>query len=464
MTEEIKDLQQAWKEDNDASDAFLAKYYSGTGKEDEIRSLNEEQIIRLAELYCGPVEDMDDDAWLRKAASSGNPYAKKLLPSGSEMPEEKKEEKPKKKKTGLLIGAVLLFLIAAGLCGYYAYYRYTTDIVEIDPVPYMSWEVSGLDTFGTATASIDAPAMSADAGRIVDGEVISLIISKDQNLSNGETVTLEIAVNEEAAERNHVAFTRTSTEFTVEGLKEIEKIDVFDSLSIRFAGENGKGIVTIVNDSEDPFLREVRYLCEPSENLSNGDAVHIRAIITPEMIEKYGKTAETSEMEVTAESLSIYPLRIEEFSESAFTQLYEKGLESLASTVFSDNARYSSAADPEGTDLLSGMYLENVTLSDVYLITPRDNSGPSQFHNRMILIMHVTSGDDSAVKREFCCPLIYQNILVNEEGILSLEDLSESSQVWLHSGKSREDVYKDAVSGYLQTCQTEGKSLESFVH
>ena len=469
--EEIKDLQQAWKEDSDASDAFLARYYSGSGKDSEIAALNEEQTRRLLELYCGDPEAMEDTRWLKKAAGLGNPYAKKLYaemenketpqkPEQKQSAPKEKQPKKKKKKSGWVL-VLALILMAAVLGGGYAYYRYTTDTVTIDPIPYISYQVSGRDGSGTASASIDAPKMSADSRRIVDGEVISLVISKNEGLSNGDVVTLEVVVNAENAERNHVAFSRTSMEFTVNGLEELEKVDVFDEIEVSFSGENGKGTARVVSTSNDPFLSRVTYVCEPSENLSIGDVIMVRAVITPEMEKEFGKTAEQEEKDATVVSLSRYPVTVEDFSDAAYGQLCDKAAESLRSAVFSDSVRYSEAADPGGKDSLSGMRAVNVWPKAVYVISPQTSSERSaQFRNRIILIMHVEASDSGAALREFYCPVIFQNVLINDEEVLSLEDQSVSSEVWLHGGKKLEEVYEDIVSGYRTNFTVMGKTIE----
>ena len=466
---EIKDIQQAWKDDSDAADAFLARYYAGTKNDREISALNEAQVKRLTELYCGPLEAPEDTRWLRKAADLGNPFAKSLFSAVSEAGEEKEPEKkeektaaeakPKKKRS--ILPLIVLLLMAAGLLGGYLYYRKINAVVEIDPVPYMSWSVSGRNGFGIASASIDAPAMSRDSERIVDGEVIALYISKDQGLSNGDTVTLEIAVNEENAARNHVAFTRTKTEFVVEGLEELEKVDVFDEIEVSFSGENGKGTARVVSTSADPFLSRVTYVCEPSQNLSIGDVIMVRAVITPEMIETYGKTAEEFERDATVVSLSRYPVSMEEFSDAAYGSLYEKASESIRKTVFADSLRYSQAADPGGTAPLSKMNPANMWPSAVYIVSPQDSSARgAQFKNRMILIMHVQSSDSAAAAREFYCPVIFENVLINDEKVVSMQDLSEKSEVWLHGARTAQEVYDDFIAGYTPIFWVVGKTLE----
>ena len=479
---EIKNLQQAWQEESDAADEYLARHYAGSGKEDEIRSLNEAQVKRLCELYCGPLEAMEDTRWLAKASAAGNPFAKALFSAAQdpvanveEKPAEKKEEtaaakkepkpaaepKPKKKKKGGFLLAFFLILLAAGLIGGYMYYRNLNATVEIDPVPYMSWEVSGRDGSGTATASIDAPAMSADSNRIVDGDVISLYISKDQGLSNGDVITLEIVVNEENAARNHVAFTRTKTEFTVEGLEELEKVDVFDEIEVSFTGENGKGVARVVSTSDDPFLSKVTYVCEPAENLSIGDVIMVRAVITPEMSKTYGKTAEEFERDATVVSLSRYPVSMDEFSDVAYGTLYEKASASVRKTIFADSLRYSQAADPGGKTTLANMSVQNMWPSAIYIVSPGDSSGRgAQFHNRIILIMHVQASDSAAARREFFCPVIFENVLINDTEVLSLQDLTEQSEAWLHGAGTAQAVYEDLVAGYTPVFWVVGKTLE----
>ena len=236
---------------------------------------------------------------------------------------------------------------------------------------------------------------------------------------------------------------------------------MFDEIEVSFSGENGKGTARVVSTSNDPFLSRVTYVCEPSENLSIGDVIMVRAVITPEMEKEFGKTAEQEEKDATVVSLSRYPVTVEDFSDAAYGQLCDKAAESLRSAVFSDSVRYSEAADPGGKDSLSGMRAVNVWPKAVYVISPQTSSERSaQFRNRIILIMHVEASDSGAALREFYCPVIFQNVLINDEEVLSLEDQSVSSEVWLHGGKKLEEVYEDIVSGYRTNFTVMGKTIE----
>jgi hypothetical protein len=99
--------------------------------------------------------------------------------------------------------------------------------------------------------------------------------------------------------------------------------------------------------------------------------------------------------------------------------------------------------------------------SAVYVVSPGDSSARgAQFKNRIILIMHVQASDSGAAAREFYCPVIYENVLINDEEVVSMQDLSEKSEVWLHGARTAQEVYDDFIAGYTPIFWVVGKTLE----
>ena len=471
---EQNQLIQAWNEDSDRADEILAMHYAGTKAEDEIQYLNELQIRRLAELYCGPLNAVESIEWLQRAAKKNvnamnllseiNPdaanavraelaveaaklnLAKKESQTVSttdikknKKKENKKEGKQKKKKGWLIAFIILLLLAAAGGAGYWWFMLRT---VEIDPTEYIEVKLEGLNGFGEATATIDGGELSEAANRTITSDVIGLRISPADNLSNGDEVIVTVVVNEENAKAAHVSFTNTEYHYTVEGLEDPELVDVFKEIEVSFSGEDGHGTVSVKSTSNDQFLSKVTYECEPDKNLSIGDVIIVKAVVDPEVMEEFGKVPEKLEKEATVVSLSRYVSESSELSDQAFGDLYEKGMNSIEQNLVSNESNYSKAVNGKS---LKDISLNDAWLSKVYYVTPKEESEKAEFKNRIIMVYHVSAHDSAKDKREFYYPVIFDDVLAGDTAIESYKDMSEKLVSWEHSDTKVDEVYKKEV-------------------
>jgi len=118
-----------------------------------------------------------------------------------------------------------------------------------------------------------------DAATFLEGNVLYKLYPspKDYNfdLKNGDLLPIEW--HDEGTEKprwTNVTLEYSNFDVTVEGLMETALFDPFESLTVTFSGESGKGAVH-VETPDDPswFYMEVEYPRE--ENLSNGDTVTV---------------------------------------------------------------------------------------------------------------------------------------------------------------------------------------------
>jgi hypothetical protein len=302
--------------------------------------------------------------------------------------------------------------------------------------------------------------MTEDSGRLVNSDVIGLTISKNQGLSNGDTVTVEVTVNEENAKKNRVAFTNTTVEYTVDGLDDMDKVDVFEDIEVSFTGENGKGKASVVSVSSDPFLSSVKYVCEPSENLSNGDVIMVKAVVDDEIIQKYQKKPEVTEKEATVVSLARYAAGRYELTDVAYGKLYDEGVRSIRKVLLGDDERYTAAALGEGAAKIEDAKLDDAWITGIFFITPNAENGGAPFYNRVVVIYGLKTDDSGQKGREFEYPVVFENVLVTDNDLLNCTDISTDLRTWTLTGETVTDVYQNAVSGYSTDYTVDGEVLE----
>ncbi len=129
-------------------------------------------------------------------------------------------------------------------------------------------------------------------------------MSKQENLSNGDTVTVTPVIGSEAED---YAFNLTGepVTFTVEGLQEVEEFDPFDNITVSFEGisPNGTAVITEKKDNS------VSYKPDKQSGLSNGDTITVTANSFLDMNEyamEYGKVFSTTEKKPR----KLLPLRV----------------------------------------------------------------------------------------------------------------------------------------------------------
>ena len=446
MGKKNDELRRAWEIDTDETDQILALHYAKKRSDKELKDLNEAQITRLAEMFCGPADAMDSTEWLERAVKAGNPYAAKLLErakgTAAVTPAAKKPKK-KKKKGWLIALAAVLLLAAAGGGGYY-WWNYLRP-VETDPTQFIEVAVDGLNGFAEADVTLDTAKITEATGREVASGTLSMECDKNTGLSNGDVIHVSVSVNEEAAKKSHLVFTETEYEYTVEGLQEPEKVDVFEGIEVTFSGEDGSGTVTAVNTSSDPFLSEVTYTCEPDSGLSIGDVIQVTASVDPEIQKKYGKVPEYAEKDATVVSLNRYITRRADMSEAGKGDLYAKGYESLVRTLQNDSGKYEAASGESGT---GNAVIKDAWVSEISTVTPRNGQSSAKMHNRVIMIYEVLASDSKSDNRHFFYPVVFEDVLTGDTEVISYTDESESEQVWLKADQNRDNVYKALVQPY----------------
>ena len=223
---------------------------------------------------------------------------------------------------------------------------------------------SGYDSQGTVSYSFDYDKLADDyRGKIkikkyykdvwgfnyYEGEDgIGLLISKcvdmsfdkDDDLSNGETVSLLWKCDDNFADEYlDVKLKYSDIEYEVNGLQAIEKFNAFDYLDLFFSGTDPYGRLDVIKNNAIEEMEEIDYEIDKVNNLKNGDNVKITVKLKckeDEFIEKYGKILEKKEEIFTVSDLPKYVTDISEIP----TELYEKMNNQLKDAFESHKASY----------------------------------------------------------------------------------------------------------------------------
>lgn len=111
-------------------------------------------------------------------------------------------------------------------------------------------------------------------------EGVTVTADKNDNLSNGDKVTLTVSFDNPTKEKLDFELRGGEISYTVEGLAEGLPFDPFseDIISVAFTGASGSGEAIIGLVSGDDIYKAVTYSFSNNYNLSNGDEVVLTAV------------------------------------------------------------------------------------------------------------------------------------------------------------------------------------------
>lgn len=224
-------------------------------------------------------------------------------------------------KTKLRLISFFSGLIMALLC-----FTGCSPAAVIDGSKCVSVKFEGYNGDGTASASVDYDyilSLLGDKNELTANSVASAIsvepIKNSGSLSNGDTVTVKLKAKADVLENANVALFNTEIPFTVSGLKEKEKLDIFKNVEIKTTGISPECSVSFsysgaVGSSYDFSVKRADGK-KTTENYKNGDKLTVS--LTDEAIERLKKEyiIEETSREYTVQSKKAYILSAADLSE-----------------------------------------------------------------------------------------------------------------------------------------------------
>ncbi len=232
------------------------------------------------------------------------------------------------KKRFVVAVTVLLSVLTLSSCG--AKGEMMNGLRVIDVRDYVSVTFSGVDTLGTAEMTVDYDGLTVclhgedytEWDRDTVEFDIEVRAENPEGLSNGDTFTVSVTADNLALYGCCVK--ETALSYTVEGLEEMDRVDVFRDLEISYDGTCPYVKATVSNPSMDLFIQSVRYEVSP-DWFDEGGTVTVRAVYDEETARRYGCVAEENELQFVAEGLSYYVAEPAQISEDCMRFMLENG-------------------------------------------------------------------------------------------------------------------------------------------
>ncbi len=287
---------------------------------------------------------------------------------------------------------------------------------KIDPSDYLSKpEFSGCNGYGNASVMFDEEALIIQAigeepTAMTDAfwEWVALYdeyssnISCEynkENLTNGDTIIVKIDVTGTAADQ----IKSVEVQYKVEGLAEVEHVDVFKNVDVQFSGISGKAMAKLsLNESSD-ILDACRFNIEPSNGLKNGDVVTVTIANVDSILNKFSALPETESKTFTVSGLEYYATA-----------------ENIPMDVVKQIGAQLVSEQQKENDEDPNFSYSDVELYGIFFLEGKDGAWAdnNQLH---FVIHHNMLKDNGEVRHTYYTPYYIKDILVQADGSISLQ-------------------------------------------
>lgn len=192
---------------------------------------------------------------------------------------------------------------------------------------------------------------------------ITLSLSQDSNLSNGDTVTVEITYDNEAAKAHKVKFTGSTVTLKVEGLEDTVKVDPFEGFEVTFSGISPGGKIEYNYNGSNSNISTYSFSPSQSYDLKNGDIVTITYSFNEDSMLRQGIVITNQEKEYEVSGLDEYVQSYANLTENFLNSMKLEAEDKIYSYVASN---YNAANSMN--DLSYAGYILNVSnTTDLWL-------------------------------------------------------------------------------------------------
>lgn len=236
----------------------------------------------------------------------------------------------------IFISMCLLFLSGCGLL------RKKIDVTET-----LSLKYNGVDGHATAEL-VDAYEWEAEAFKkagikeidsfdslgdaLVIESAVTYDISPNKNLSNGDEVTVTASIDEDVAKKYKLKLTSKEREFIVEGLPDVEKIDLFEDVVVNFEGI-APNVTASLNSNYSEKYVITAFTLDKNSGLDIGDVVTVRANYDKDQLLKDGYKAKSDTKEFRVENVSKYISSLEDIPKDADETLKKQTEDTIVANV-----------------------------------------------------------------------------------------------------------------------------------
>lgn len=331
---------------------------------------------------------------------------------------------------------------------------------KVDISEYVDVSFKGIDGRATASAVITF----GDLEDLILGEDVNNIemiyriaeleksvqceLSKEEGLSNGDSVSVTIKWSEDAAEKCGIKLTGSEKTFVVSGLQEGKVADLFSDIEIDYNGVSPEVSVVVRNISKDSYLSTINYMVEPSGNVANGDEIKVIANINAAAAEQKGYIVEETEKVYTVEGADEYISAYSEIDEETFNKMDAQSRDVIEAGLV-NKYNYVDYMYPNG-GVWSADFQEmvDIKLSRAYFFCLKDGLNTNSYgtvRNSIFLVYEVTAIDSKTPEGKTAYfPVYFKNFIMRNTG--NLDVVITDARISYDTYETYDDLYREIVT------------------
>lgn len=206
---------------------------------------------------------------------------------------------------------------------------FASDVLGIDPEDLEDADLE--DLYSSKTSSKYKKAFKLAA--LLD--TIEIECTPNENLSNGDEVTVKVDYNEDKFKDNKIKLKNTEYKVKVEGLSDGTEYDVFKDVKLSFRGVSPDLSVSIDTTECDEFVqRNVSFYLDNSYSVKNGDVITLTASVNESAAESNEYIIRETTKQYTVSGQAEYISSIEGIDMSAvYTEMNDQANAKVASWI-----------------------------------------------------------------------------------------------------------------------------------
>ncbi|MBQ7934270.1 MAG: zinc ribbon domain-containing protein [Lachnospiraceae bacterium] len=355
--------------------------------------------------YCSKCgNQMNDDVQFCPGCGTPVAGAKPAAPQAAAKPA--KSGKGKGKLIGIGIAAILVIVVVVAIAG-------KLGAKKLDMKDYVTVNFNGFNSVGTASYDFDRVGLHLDAVNLTSptsSEIdilnnllndISIRLSVNEDLSNGDQVEVTISHNADRLKKIGLKLTNTEFKVKVKDLEKLTKIDAFEEVELQTNGIAPR--MNVYVDNVNISGLSLYYTVEPGSGLDIGDKVTVTVGNDEKSLLRQGYQLEATSKEFTIEKGDRYVTTPDDMTKEGLEAMKSQTEDSI-DAYFAQNSSYISASDVK--------YLGTIVQM------PKDSNG--WYSNNTVYVIYTATvasvtGDFTA--QTVYLPKSFSNVIIYEDGI-----------------------------------------------
>lgn len=335
---------------------------------------------------------------------------------------------------------------------------------------------SGLDTKGKANVSVDWSLLEAEIKKNAKNEMVAVQqalelensilfeLDKEEDLSNGDKITLTISWNKDVAKEAGFKFKGDSQTLTVSDLREAKDIDLFADLKLDYDGVSPDAELIIRNESSDSFVKSVNFSADSSSNISNGDVITIKAQYDTSKAESAGYLVSKTEKQYTVSGIDEYIQKYEDIDDETMKAMEKQAIDLIEAT-FADEYIISSLLYPDDFNKrfnvnFDDIKLNQLTLTDNYFFVLKAGMTVEwgDVNNSIFMVYKAEYSDNYGADNVIYMPVYFKNIIKREDE--KIDVVITDAVISDYNNSNFDNMYRDVVTSNKAKYEYEEISLD----